>query len=760
MKPPLLTLLAATLITATLAPVHGAERTTAVVAAPTAITGIRTVGKDLEVTAQVPAGQRRVTLEARPQAHSGSWTPREVKWSGGALGELKFTLPLGDGTEMFRVRDESEAELGVPASFFTGPNTFAPTKPAAAAGGPVRAQTSSPAAFGFNAVSNFSFGALEATGVPIYAGGIAGSSTNIPPAESDTLVNRVFVTGDHLVQLRDNRSLSPQLTLTSAATPETPLATLPLEAVPVVGADFHEGRLFIVQSQQDSWSNAPVVVSKQVIRLEPQPPLEETVTNLVSETVQPPPLTNYVTVTNIVKLPPVPMNPNAPTAQTNVVQRRILTPQPPYLVTNEVVTIQEIPQPPVLVTNQVTSTNWVSVRLPGLFRLSVVEVGPDALTLAGQTTVENPTNYYGAPLVARWPLGDVLVWIDGTGGASYYPSPKLLYFTPSDASITFIGNNTAEAAPAEVPVFSSGIFLGSPGYVLYRSPFAWGGAPSRLFVAFDVTDATSPRLSSTTLLGGSGAADLSGFSETFAADGKLFVSHDVTRYVPSTNNNQGPVIGNAANPILFLSFWEPGAWEQQHFLDVLDFTDATNPVVRAPVDFPGTLQGISHNGVLVYAAGQSLTNANDSTPYLHALAYDGVQASLVASLRRLNTWPQPLLVRADGGVLLGMTPANTNDLPTLETWAVSTAGSFERYATITLAAPAQDLHEFGDLLVVPTGDDIQFFEAADTAALHSLGSGERPNWLWLDWSVADASPTTGLWLPLGSRGLWQVPIHP
>jgi hypothetical protein len=46
-------------------------------------------------------------------------------------GELTFTLPLGQGgaaTEMFRVRDESEAELGLPASFFTGVKTFAPTR--------------------------------------------------------------------------------------------------------------------------------------------------------------------------------------------------------------------------------------------------------------------------------------------------------------------------------------------------------------------------------------------------------------------------------------------------------------------------------------------------------------------------------------------------------------------------------------------------------------------------------------------------------
>jgi hypothetical protein len=308
----------------------------------------------------------------------------------------------------------------------------------------------------------------------------------------------------------------------------------------------------------------------------------------------------------------------------------------------------------------------------------------------------------------------------------------------------------------------SGLWLGngSPLVLSYLPIFGGGisffSTQSRLFLAFDVSDATVPRLLSSTRLGAN--ESWSGFSDTFVADGKLFLSHDVSKYVAATN--AGTPVGNADGGILFLNFWSSGTWEQQHFLDVLDFTDATNPVVRAPLEFPGMLQGLSHQGVLVYASGQNPTNTQDSATYLHALAYDGVQASLVTSLRCPATSPQPLLVRPDGSVLLGVPAATINDVPALETWAVSTAGGFERYGTLPLAAPAEELHIFGDLLVVPAGGAFQFFDATDAAALRPLGAGERGPSQWIDWNGADASATIGLWLPQGLTGLWNVPIHP
>jgi hypothetical protein len=94
---------------------------------PTAITGIAMEGQSVVVTVRVPAGVRRVTLESRPKLGRGTWTPRDVKWTDGAAGELTFRLPASAAeAELLRVRDEAETELALPAGFFRGPTTFSP----------------------------------------------------------------------------------------------------------------------------------------------------------------------------------------------------------------------------------------------------------------------------------------------------------------------------------------------------------------------------------------------------------------------------------------------------------------------------------------------------------------------------------------------------------------------------------------------------------------------------------------------------------
>jgi hypothetical protein len=98
-------------------------------------------------------------------------------------------------------------------------------------------------------------------------------------------------------------------------------------------------------------------------------------------------------------------------------------------------------------------------------------------------------------------------------------------------------------------------------------------AAERLFLAFGVTNAATPRLVSVTRLGDGG--NWTGFSDAFAAEGKLYVSHDVTTY--ASVGGQGKPLGKDEGPFIFFNYWQPDAWETRHFLDVLDFADATNP---------------------------------------------------------------------------------------------------------------------------------------------------------------------------------------
>jgi len=98
-----------------------------VIGNPSAITDVHGDGKMLSVTVSVPAGKRRVTLETRPRATSGAWIPRQVRWTDGTTNALVFQLPMSSGLELVRAREETEQEMGLNASFFTGSSRFAPS---------------------------------------------------------------------------------------------------------------------------------------------------------------------------------------------------------------------------------------------------------------------------------------------------------------------------------------------------------------------------------------------------------------------------------------------------------------------------------------------------------------------------------------------------------------------------------------------------------------------------------------------------------
>jgi hypothetical protein len=215
----------------------------------------------------------------------------------------------------------------------------------------------------------------------------------------------VFVSGDFLLQLRNDGgdAQPPRLTLTSAAAPETALATLPLESLPVVGADLHEGRLYVVQAQADSWRNDPVAVTNRVVQPVPQPPLRQTVTNTVVETVPQPPLVSYVTVTNIIvfrRSPGIPCR--SPTRPTFLNVRFSRRSHPCSFRGKSWRSMRSASHP---AGDELGDRHQLGLRA----RAGAVAAErhrrrrTSALALAGQTTLGNPTNYYGAPLVALWP---------------------------------------------------------------------------------------------------------------------------------------------------------------------------------------------------------------------------------------------------------------------------------------------------------------------------------------------------------------------
>src|SRR5207249_9990411 len=67
------------------------------------ITSIRLERTNVVVTAQVPDGIRRVTLECRSRLGAGSWEPRMVTRLDGG-GPVTFRIPKASGLEVLRVR--------------------------------------------------------------------------------------------------------------------------------------------------------------------------------------------------------------------------------------------------------------------------------------------------------------------------------------------------------------------------------------------------------------------------------------------------------------------------------------------------------------------------------------------------------------------------------------------------------------------------------------------------------------------------------
>src|SRR5437667_769075 len=87
------------------------------------ITSIHLERTNVVVTAQVPAGIRRVTLECRRRLGAGSWEPRMVTRLDGSGGLVTFRIPKAAGLELLRVRADDREPL--PGSFYSGTNAFA-----------------------------------------------------------------------------------------------------------------------------------------------------------------------------------------------------------------------------------------------------------------------------------------------------------------------------------------------------------------------------------------------------------------------------------------------------------------------------------------------------------------------------------------------------------------------------------------------------------------------------------------------------------
>ncbi|MCW5554754.1 MAG: beta-propeller domain-containing protein [Verrucomicrobiae bacterium] len=356
---------------------------------------------------------------------------------------------------------------------------------------------------------------------------------------------------------------------------------------------------------------------------------------------------------------------------------------------------------------------------PPTLWLTVVDLSNlPTLTILGETAIATTQLGWNNALEPVWPKPDLLVWVGG-------------------------GNDFRWWGPWD--------WFGGPGLVRdWFWPYSQSSGGGRLFT-FDVSNDVAPVFLSEVDLTTNGWWS---FSKPFAADGRIYLSHQTFVEITATNGNP------------YGDFVEWPTAYQRTFLDVVDYADAHHPTVRKPVSLPGTLQGISHQGALLYTVGSHHTSSDYYSGHeaLAASAYDGVAAHLVDSLSLSNVYPHPVLVSGTNiflGRAQGYYPATDLPSPALETWTLSSAGRFTNLGSVKLPGAASDLVSFPGLLAAQLDwSRVVVFDRSDPAALRQVGEGPTSGCLYLDLQHADAQPARALWLPLDSYGVTSIQLSP
>lgn len=356
---------------------------------------------------------------------------------------------------------------------------------------------------------------------------------------------------------------------------------------------------------------------------------------------------------------------------------------------------------------------------PPTLWLTVVDLSNlPGLTVLGETAVVTTQLGWNSELEPVWPKTDLLVWVGG-------------------------GNNFWWWGPWD--------WFGGPGLVRnWFWPYPQSSGGGRL-LAFDVSGDAAPAFLSEVDLTANGWWN---FSRPFAANGRVYLSHQAFVEIPTTNGNPYGIVVD----------W-PTSY-QRSFLDVVDYADARHPTVRKPVSLPGTLQGISHQGALLYTLGFRCTSLDYYSGHeaLAASAYDGVAVHLVDSLSLSNVYPHPVWVSGTN-VFLGRAQdsyATPNPPPpALETWTLSGEGKFMKLGSVNLPGAAADIVSFPGLLAAQVDwSRVVVFDRSDPAALRQVGEGPTAGCLYFNLQHADADPARALWLPLDSYGVTSIRLSP
>lgn len=383
--------------------------------------------------------------------------------------------------------------------------------------------------------------------------------------------------------------------------------------------------------------------------------------------------------------------------------------------------------------------------VPPNFVLTVIDLGAlPALSVTGKTEAYVASLGWGGEWEPLWPKPDVLVWCGGSPPYPWYAWP----ITTGPIGIDIV---------TVMPIGR---------WYPYPYPY-WGGSGGHL-LAFDVSDPAAPQLASDVNVS---KDNWGNFSRAYAAQGLVYVSHNaysqIYPVIMPTGTTTGTTTGMGTSTFTTGTIVEPTVcrWMRRDLLEVIDYTDPRDPLVRAPVRLPGSLAGISADGNLLYTTGPRYVagTLSDPTEYLDALAYDGVTAHLVASLPLPQSWPRALRITGSRIFLgrPGTSATGTTTASALEEWRLALTGKFELLGSVRLAQPARTLADFGRLLAVQESDgSVDLFAIGDDPVLQPIGQSEPAGCWWTTLDHADGDVARGLWAPLGVYGVTRIPTAP
>ncbi len=361
--------------------------------------------------------------------------------------------------------------------------------------------------------------------------------------------------------------------------------------------------------------------------------------------------------------------------------------------------------------------------------LTVVDLSQlPKLSILGQESVPQTNNLWVSSLQAVWPKPGVLTFSGGGGGYRFW-GPML----------DVVGG------------------IGGRGFY-----YPWyGGGGSGQFFTFDVTAAKPKFLSQLDLT----TNNWWSFSQAFTAEGLIYVSHQASEFLEGVKSAyQTTVADTKVDPEtgkIITNSVVTGTWVTKYYLDVVDFSDPAAPTPRKPVNIPGVLKGLSHQGALVYTMGPHWAPdmTTDWSEWLDAGAYNGVAVSLVGSLALPKEYPHPLWM-AEGLAIVGRPSTTTEKLSSVETWKMADTGKFTQLGAWFQASQANDFRTFGGLLAVQNTDSsYRLLDWSNPAALKLIGGNESEGCIWGSFGDSAGDLARGLWVPASDYGVLFVPVN-